>query len=157
MIRRLRAGAGTVVVGLAVAVIAAGSATAVVPVESLDVHARLAPIAGTNATGRFTGLLVRRRLRQITPGGSLAAPTPSQWQLTWSLRLPKLEGHATASLRIRSGGNSARATHVLCTRCATRATGTMALSARQVTSIGKGDAVIVVRTRSAKLRGSVKS
>lgn len=156
MIRRLRAGVGTLVVGLVVAAIAAGSAPATASTDAFEVHARLAPIVGTSATGRFSGILVKRRIRHITPGGALMGPARSQWQLTWSLRLPKLDGRVTATLRIGSGGSSARETRVLCTGCTPQAR-TMALSAREAASIGKGDAVVVVETRSAKLRGSVKT
>jgi opacity protein-like surface antigen len=141
-------------VGLAVAVaaIASGSASAAAPAQSLSVRARLTPVAGTQATGRFSGMLTKTRVRQIAPGGGVAGPSRTRWQLTWSLRLPKLDGQATASLRI----GSARATRALCTGCSTRETGTMTLSARQGGRIAKGDAIVVVRTRSAKLRGKVK-
>jgi hypothetical protein len=118
----------------------------------MDIHARLSPVAGTKKAGKFTGVLGEISPHRITPGGTGAMPQPSRWRLAWSLSLPSLGGPMTATLRI----GSARTPRVLCTQCAEKAAGTVVLTARQGTSLGKGDAVVVVRTRSAKLRGPVK-
>jgi hypothetical protein len=122
----------------------------------MDVHARLAPVAGATATGRFSGVVLRQDVRSITPAGTIGIPRPSKWQLTWSLSLPQLDGPMSASLRIGSGGSSSRVTRVLCARCSTRTRGITALTGRQAKAISKADAVVVVRTPSARLRGAVK-
>jgi hypothetical protein len=59
----------------------------------------------------------------------------------------------TATLRV----GSARTSRVLCTQWSTKGTGTTLLTAREARSINKGEAVVVVRTRSATLRGHVKA
>ena len=59
MIRTRRAGKRALVVGLVVAAIACGSASAAtIPGFWLDLHARLVPVAGTSASGKFTGTLL---------------------------------------------------------------------------------------------------
>ena len=95
-------------------------------------------------------------MRQITPVRRKAIPLRSRWQLAWSLSLPKLEGQMSASLRIGSGGSSVLTTRPLCSGCSTRTSGISTLTARQAASLSQGNAVVVVRTRSAKLRGTVK-
>jgi len=149
VIRRRRIGTGTLAVGFAVAAIAAGGATAA---TAMDVHARLAPVAGTKKAGKFSGVLAEISPHRITPGGAATPPQPGPWRLTWSLTLPKLAGPMTATLRI----GSARSPRVLCTQCSKKAGGAIVLTARQGKSLSKADAVVVVRTRSARLRGSVK-
>ena len=128
---------------------------AAVPSSWLQVRAHLAPVAGTKAAGRFQGVLVKPG-GGIVPAGKVANPRVSTWRLTWKLNLPALEGPVTASLQIGSGRSSARAKHMLCTRCSTEATGTLTLTARQVTRIKKSHGVVVARTSSARLRGPVK-
>jgi hypothetical protein len=142
-------GMGALAVGFAVAAIAGGAATAA---TSMGVHARLSPVAGTKKVGTFSGVLTELGAHRITPGGTPVKPLPGGWRLAWSLSLPGLDGSMTATLRF----GSARTTRVLCTRCSKRAGGSIVLTARQGTSVSKGDAVVVVRTRSAKLRGPVK-
>jgi hypothetical protein len=147
--RRRRVGTGTLAVGLAVAAIAAGGATAA---TAMGVHARLSPVAGTKKAGKFSGVLTEMSPHGITPGGSVTPPQLGPWRLTWSLTLPKLDGSMTATLRI----GSARSSRVLCAQCSKKAGGAIVLTARQGRSLSQGDAVVVVRTRSARLRGSVK-
>ncbi len=155
MIRRRR-GARTLVVGLVIAAITAGSAVAGTSTW-LEVHARLKPVAGSKDGGRFDGVLIRKDGRVITPDSDVPIPVGSRWQLVWSLSLPKLDDPMTASLRIGGQRNSVGGTRMLCTRCSVKANGTMTLTARQAMRIAKEDAVVVVRTRSARLRGSVKA
>lgn len=145
------AGARALVVGVAVAAIGSGGATAATSTW-IDVHARLSPVAGTKEAGKFSGMLIKVSRRGITPGHPLVIPSGSRWQLAWSLSLPRLDQPMTATLRV----GSARTSRVLCTRCSTKGRGTTLLTARQARSISKGDAVVVVRTRSATLRGHVK-
>jgi hypothetical protein len=146
--RRRRLGTRSLAVGLVAAAIAAGGATAA---TAMDVHARLSPVAGTKKAGKFSGVLGEIGPHRITPGSTARIP-PSRWRLVWSLSLPSLNGTMTATLRI----GSARTPRVLCTQCANKAVGTIVLTARQGKSLSKADAVVVVRTRSAKLRGPVK-
>jgi len=139
--------------GLAAAAVAAGSATAALPAPKVRVYARLAPVAGTTAAGRFNGLLAR------TGDGSLPAAVPragQRWQLAWNLSLPALRGPATASLRINAGGGAAPIVRGLCTGCGTRTGGTVTLTPNQVFRIARGSALVTVRTRSARLRGTVR-
>lgn len=152
MIRRRRAGARGILVGLAVAAMTAGGTAAATSTFSVNLHARLAPVAGTKSAGQFEGVLVKVG-GGITPA---TLPAGSQWRLTWRLTLPALDGPAAASLRIGSERHSSSLTRVLCTRCARTATGTMTLKGPQGKRVSKGRAVVVVRTRSARLRGPVK-
>lgn len=62
----------------------------------------------------------------------------------------------TAMLRLAAENGAAPVAHVLCTRCATDATGTVTLTGSQFLRIAQEDAVIVVRTLSATLRGPIK-
>jgi hypothetical protein len=157
VIRTRRVGIGAFVVALVVSALAAGTATATAPADRLEVRARLAPVSGTKATGVFSGTLVKRGGTRVTPGGRTAASPGVRWALSWGLSAPELNGPVAVSLRFGSGGSSAQATRVLCTSCSTKAMGMSMLSARQVTRINRGDAKVVVRTRSAKLRGSLAS
>jgi hypothetical protein len=129
---------------LAVAAIACGSAAAILPSSWVQVHARLAPAGGTNAAGTFSGLLLR--------GGAA-----SRWQLTWKLSLPALGGPMTASLRVPAAQGAASATRMLCSRCARGAKGAMTLTGSQALRVTRDDAVVVVQTPSATLRGPVKA
>jgi hypothetical protein len=122
----------------------------------LDLHARLAPVAGTKTAGKFQGVLSRMGSHGITPGGKVAVPPNSRWQLTWSLSLPQLDEPMTASLRIGSSRSSVHLTRVLCRGCSTSARGMTSLSARQVRSISKANGMVVVRAGAATLRGRVK-
>lgn len=152
MIRTRKAGARPLVAALAAAAIAAGGAAAATSTW-IGVHARLSPVAGTREAGRFSGALVEvGPTRGIRPGGTVAIPSKSRWRLTWSLALPKLHAPMTATLRLGSG----RSPRVLCTGCSAKSRGIVALTARQTRSITSADAVVVVRTRSATLRGPVK-
>jgi hypothetical protein len=114
------------------------------PPSWVQVRARLAPVAGANAAGKFSGLLVR--------GGA-----PTRWQLTWTLSLPSLGGPTTASLRVGAAQGSAPATRTLCKQCARGAKGTMTLTMNQALRITRDNAVVVVQTPSATLRGPVKA
>jgi hypothetical protein len=149
VIGRRNVGTRSLVVALVAAAIAGGTATAA---TSMEVHARLSPVAGTKKAGKFTGVLAQVGSHRITPGGTAAVPQLGRWRLTWSLSLPGLDGSMTATLRLGAG----RGSHVLCTQCSKRTSGTIVLTARQGNGVNKGDAVVVVRTRSAKLRGPVK-
>jgi hypothetical protein len=150
--RTRRTGTTSLVVALAVAAIAAGSATAATSMW-IDVHARLSPVAGTRAAGKFSGVLVELGpTHGITPGGTVAIPAKTRWRLTWNLTLPTLHGPTTTKLRFGSG----RSPRVLYAGRSTKTRGIAVLSARQARSIAKADAVVVVRTRSATLRGPVK-
>lgn len=144
MIRTRRTRARVILVALAVAAIACGSAAAVLPSSWVQVRAHLAPVAGTNADGRFSGLLLR--------GGAA-----SRWQLAWKLSLPSLGGPMTASLRVGSAQGAAPSTRTLCRQCARGAKGAMTLTANQALRITRDDAVVVVRTPTAMLRGPVKA
>jgi hypothetical protein len=129
---------------LAVAAIACGSAAAILPTRWVQVRANLAPVSGASAGGQFSGLLVK--------GG-----VPSRWQLTWKLSLPSLRGPMSASLRVGAAQNLAPATRMLCKQCARGAKGATTLTANQALRVTRDDAVIVVQTPSATLRGPVKA
>ena len=139
--------------GLALAAIACGSAAAAMPRLSFRLHARLAPVAGTAANGDFNGTLA------TSVGGTrLTGVVPRRgyhWRLAWQLRVPALRGPAVASVRIRATKSAPAVTRVLCTRCSSTAAGTLAVKGSQAIRIAKGDAVIVVRMPSARLRGAV--
>jgi hypothetical protein len=155
VIRRRRAGTGTLVAGLVAAAIAAGSVAAGTSTW-MEVHARLKPVAGTKEGGRFDGTLIMKGGRVITPDTNVPTPPAGRWQLVWNLTLPRLDSAMTASLRVGGRGSSVRSARVLCTGRSPKANGSITLTARQATHVAKGDAVVVVRTRSARLRGSVR-
>jgi hypothetical protein len=150
------AGTRLLVAGLAVAAVAAGSAAAAMPSYFLQVHARLAPVAGTTASGRFNGVLVLSGGEARPQARSTAPRAGSHWRLSWRLSLPAFGGPATATLRIHAKKGAASVERVLCTRCAEKAKGTIALKGSQAIRIANGGAVVVVRTPSAGLRGAVK-
>ena len=149
MIRARSAGTRVLLLGLVAAAVAAGNAAAAMSTPKLRLEARLSPVSGTTAVGRFNGLLAR------TGDGSLPR-TGQRWQLAWNLNLPGSRGAATASLRINAGGGTAAVARSLCTGCATRANGTITLSPNQVFRIARSGAVVVVRARSARWRGTVR-
>jgi hypothetical protein len=149
------AGTRTLLIGLAAAAVVCGSAAAAVPTFVLRVHARLGPVAGTTAAGRFSGVLARNG--PVVPRRATAVPRlGSRWSLTWKLSVPSLGGSPTASLRIRAWKGAAPVTRVLCTQCGTTANGTMTLTTSQALRIAGSKAVVVVRTGSATLRGPLK-
>jgi hypothetical protein len=157
VIRSRRAGKRTIalVSGLVVAAIACGSAAAVLPVHWLAVQARLAPVAGTREAGRFSGVLLMNSGPPPQREQSGAQPVGSFWRLTWQLRLPALNGSRSATLRLPAERGVPAAAHVLCTQCSTRAKGTIALTGSEAVRVADADAVVVVWTRSARLRGAV--
>jgi hypothetical protein len=140
------AGTRMLVVGLVVAGSACGAAAAALPRFGLTVHAHLAPVDGTKASGNFSGTL-------LSAFGAM--PSDSQWRLTWRLSLPTLHGGMTAALRVDAAGGAAQTTRTLCTQCSTTASGVLELTRSQQLRILKGESVVVVRTPSATLRGPV--
>jgi hypothetical protein len=146
------------VVALLVAAVACGSAAAAaIPVLMVSLHARLAPVAGTTATGQFNGSLsVTIGSDQLEPSDNL--PNPGRSQLFWKLSLPPLRGPISASLRLHAttSGSAAPAARVLCSRCSTTANGTLSLTVAQGLRIARSGAMVIVRTPSATLRGAVK-
>jgi hypothetical protein len=155
VIRRRTAQMRALVAGLAVVALTAGGAAAATPAFSLRLHARLAPVAGTTAAGRFDGGLVMT-------GGALPyakAVVPrvgNHWRLTWRLNLPALNGPISASLQLRTANGAASSARMLCTQCTRSANGTLTLTGSQALRILRADAVVVVRTQSSTLRGTVK-
>jgi hypothetical protein len=139
-------------VGLAVAAVAAGRVAAAVPVLTLSVHARLAPVAGTTADGRFSGLLVKN-----TDSVRPQSPGPSGWRLRWKVRLPAFRQPARTSLRIPARNGAPLYVHVLCTGCASTVTGKLALNNSQAMRLAQSHATVVVLARSTTLRGAVKA
>jgi hypothetical protein len=123
---------------------------------ALPVHARLAPVAGTNAAGQFNGALAT--------GGSIPGPVQRSampingmsWRLGWTVRLPPLGRPASVTLRIGARGGAAAVTRVLSARCTVSAKGTIKLTASQAARVARGEAVVMARTRSATLRGVVR-
>ena len=100
--RRRKAGKRALVMALLIAAIACGSAAAaVMPVYWANLHARLAPVAGTTHAGRFAGTLLVR-FGETDPAEPSDPAPPGQSQLTWKLSLPALHGAMSASLRIES-------------------------------------------------------
>lgn len=129
---------------LAAAAIVCGSAAAILPSSWVQVRAHLAPVSGTTATGRFSGLLVK--------GGPV-----SGWRLTWNLSLPSLGGSMTASLQVGAAKGAAPVTRMLCKQCARGAKGALTLTGAQALRVTRDNAVVVVQTQSATLRGPVKA
>lgn len=157
MIRKRKAAKRALVVGLLVAAFACGSAAAAaIPVLLVNLHARLAPVAGTTATGQFSGSLSVTIGSELEPSENL--PTPGRSQLLWRLSLPALHGPMSASLRLRATktASAAPAERVLCSRCSTTANGTLNLTVAQGLRIARSGAMVIVRTPSATLRGAVK-
>ena len=153
MIRTRLAGTRLLLVGLAVAAVAAGSAAAAMPVVTVSVHARLAPVTGTNAAGRFSGMLVKNT-NSVRPQGP---PTPLKWHLTWKVQLPALQTAATASLRIPSRNGAAAYVHVLCSGCRSTTSGTLALTNSQAQRLAQSHGTVMALASSAMLRGAVKA
>jgi hypothetical protein len=142
-------------VGLVIAALAYRGAAAARSAFLIQVHARLAPVAGTKAYGRFNGGLAGAS-GGITPFGKNKTQSGTHWQLTWRLSRPALSGSVTASLRVAASNGFPRVVRVLCTQCSAKATGTAALTASEVMRIARAKAVVVVQTSSAKLRGPLK-
>jgi hypothetical protein len=156
MIRTRLAGTRLLLVGLAAAAVAAGSAAASVPVLTVSVHARLAPVTGAKAAGRFSGLLVKHG----EPPAAEPSPTPragSGWRLSWKVSLPTLSGQTSVSLQVPARNGAPRFVHVLCTGCTSTAKGTLALTNSQAIRVAQSHASVMVRTPSAMLRGTVKA
>jgi hypothetical protein len=149
-----KAGTRVLVAGLAVAAFAAGRAAAAVFV--IPVQARLAPVAGAaNSAGRFSGTLYQ--LPEEHPVRVQALPQPgAHWQLRWKVSVPSLGRAATVTLRVSQRKGAPAVVHVLSSRCSTSAKGTLNLSGTQAGRIARGDAVVTVRARSARLRGTVR-
>jgi hypothetical protein len=147
--------AKAIAVALVIAALAYGGAAAARSAFLIQVHARLAPVAGTKVYGRFTGGLAGAS-GGITPFGKQETQSGTHWQLTWRLSRPVLTGSVTASLRVAASNGFPRVVRVLCTQCSTKATGTVALTASEVMRIARAKAAVVVQTSSAKLRGPLK-
>jgi hypothetical protein len=143
-------------VGLAAAAVVTGSAAASMPALTVSVHARLAPVVGAKAAGRFSGLLVK-------PGQPLGAePSPSRrfgnkWRLNWKVSLPELSGKTTVSLQVPARNGAPRFVHALCTGCTSGAKGVLTLTNSQAIRIAQSHASVVARTPSATLRGTVEA
>jgi hypothetical protein len=152
VVRTKTAGTRTLLIGLAVAATAATSAAAM-PIVLLHVRAQLASVAGASARGRFSGVLFDAGVEPRLQPNSTRPPLVNQWRLTWKLSLPPLGGSATATLRFGTGGAAPR---VLCKRCARHAQGAVMLTPAQEGRITDSHAVVVVRSRSATLRGPVR-
>lgn len=159
MIKTHRPGKRAIVVGLLVAAVACGSAAAAaIPALSMDVHARLAPVAGTTATGRLTGMLLVSfgGTDRFEPSENLP-PATGHSELDWKLSLPALQGRMSAWLRLSATKDAAPAARTLCARCSTTASGRLSLTVAQGLQLARSGAVVVVRTASATLRGRVKA
>lgn len=157
MIRTHRAGKRALVAGLLVGAIGCGSAAAAaIPVFWMDLHARLAPVAGTAGAGGFTGtLLVSLGTDRPEPSANLP-PTTRYSQLNWRLSLPPLRGPVSASLRLPAANGAAPVARTLCARCSRGASGKVRLTVAEGLRITRPGAVAVVRTPSAMLRGPIK-
>jgi hypothetical protein len=157
MIRTPRAGKRALVVGLVVAAITCGSAAAAaIPVYWLDLHARLAPVAGTTAAGQFNGRLFVSvgEPNPLEPSDPLLRVNRSV--LTWKLNLPALQGPVFATLRFRPAKGAAPFVRVLCEHCSTSAHGEITLTKSQALRVATSHAAVVVSAASATLRGPVK-
>lgn len=142
-------------VGLAVAAMAAGTAAAAVPMV-FPVHARLAPVAGAETAGQFDGVLARSG---SMPGQAQRSALPINgvsWRLGWNVSLPPLGRPASVTLRIGSARGAAAVVRVLSARCTGSAKGTIKLTGSQAARVARGEAVVMVRTPSATLRGTVR-
>jgi hypothetical protein len=142
--------------GLAVAAVAAGGATAAIPILVIPLQARLAPVAGASSAGRFSGTLFNRNAGAHLVEPSALPSNGNGWQLGWKVSLPPLGRPATVTLRFVARDGSPGVVRVLSPGCSTSARGTLTLSARQAGRIARGDAVVTVRAGSARLRGAVK-
>lgn len=128
---------------LAASAIAAGSAGAALPALHFAVHARLAPVAGTDGSGRFSGLLVKSG--------------PSAWRLTWQVRLSALDAPARVSLRLPAWNGAVSVVRVLCKACTSTAAGRLGLTGSQALRLAQSRGTVVVVAQSATLRGAVKA
>jgi len=147
-----------VVALFAAAIACAGATAAAAAIYSVNVHARLAPVAGTTAAGQFGGTLtvVFSGPNRFEPSDNF--PPSGYSTLRWQLSLPALHGPISALLRLHATKSAAPVARMLCGRCLMAANGTLKLTVDQglrIATSGSG-AVIVVRTPSATLRGPVK-
>lgn len=150
MIRTRLAGTRVLLVGLAAAAVVTGSAAGSLPVVKVSVHARLAPVTGTNAAGRFSGLLVK--------SGDTAYPrTGQKWSLSWKVRLTSVRGLAKASLRIPARNGAPLSLRVLCSGCEGTTSGRLMLTNSQAIRVAQSHATVVVLAPSTTLRGAVKA
>jgi hypothetical protein len=150
------AGTKMLLVGLAAAGVVAGSAAASMPVLTVSIHARLAPVAGASAAGHFSGLLVKPG----QPVGAEPSPTPrvgNKWRLSWKVNLPALRSPAKASLRIPARNGAPLYVHVLCSSCTSTVTGRLALTNSQALRLAQSHGAVVVLAPSMTLRGNVKA
>jgi len=154
VIRTRRPGKRALAVGLAAAAIGCGTAAAAVPTVAVHVHARLAPVAGTAVAGRFDGTIT------ISGGAreTAAVPRPgAHWQLGWTITLPAIGGPTTASLQIHAAGGAGPVVQAVQRRRTTRASGTLPLTGSEALRVAGSQAVVVVHTATATLRGAVKT
>jgi hypothetical protein len=147
------------VVGLVVAAVVCGSAAAAVPGFVLHIHARLKPVAGATAGGRFDGTLSMIDVGGMVPLQATPndVPVGTQWRLNWRLSLPALKRPTSATLRLARVKGAPPAVRVLCSQCTATAHGTITLPQMQAFRVVRSDAVVVVRAQSARLRGTLKS
>jgi hypothetical protein len=157
--RTRKAGMRALAVGLAAGALGAGAGTttAATPAFAMHVHARLAPVSGTAAAGRFDGLLAMSGVG-VTPASRTAAlPRPGEhWRLAWKVTLPASKGPTTASLQIKADSGAASVTRLLCVDCTAGANGILTLPWSQALRIVASDAEVVVHTASTTLRGEVR-
>jgi hypothetical protein len=157
--RTRKTGMRALAVGLAVSALGAGAGTttAATPAFAMHVQARLAPVSGTAAAGRFDGLLAMSGGGLKPAARAAAVPRPGQhWQLAWRITLPAISGPATASLQVKAASGAASVVRVLCAGCTTGATGILTLPWSQALRIAASDAEVVVHTASTTLRGEVR-
>ena len=107
-----------------------------------------------NATGQFTGVLIRSQAGQTRLGGG-----PPVWRLVWRLTYSGLSSAAT-SAQIHTGAQGASGPHIagLCGPCATVAKGSMELTASQALTLLRGNAYVQVATAnnpSGEIRGQI--
>ncbi len=145
-----------VVAGLAMAALSATVAAAA-PAFMLQIHARLAPVSGTKASGLFSGVLVRSGSGNTPRAYSVVPRSGNHWQLAWRVNLPSLRRPVTASLGVRADRGAAPVMRMLCKRCTRGERGAMTLTGRQAMRVANGHAFVLVQARSATLRGTVRS
>jgi hypothetical protein len=157
--RTRRAGMRALAVGLAAGALGtgAGTTTAAPPAFAMHVHARLAPVTGTTAAGRFDGMLAMSGGGTKPASRAAAVPRPgAHWVLAWRIALPVINSPATASLQIKADRGAASVARLLCAGCTAGANGILTLPWSQALRIAASDAEIVVHTASATLRGQVR-
>lgn len=155
MIRTPRAGTRVFVAALVGAAVAAGGAAAALPVLVFSVQARLAPVAGASSAGHFSGTLSMNTDEASVPTPILPS-NGDRWRLRWKATLPSLGSPAAVTLRVAAHDGAPAVVRVLSARCSNSARGTVTLTGGQAVRVARGDAVVTVRARSARLRGAVK-